>query len=168
MINPSLFLAVLFLSSPVLAAEDRREVPLHVMDTNRDYFAKLFHETYGKDAEGTTYVSCTSTDKSIGLTDFYLFRPRPPAAPVLVEFYRNKFLIGNLGTVRYHEKQVDMWPGHGGNGTAELQRIVVEPLLEEPFLPAGDIADVFLIAPAKKCAFAESKFFGRPAVPAPK
>lgn len=138
------------------------------MGTNRDYFAKIFRATYGMDAEGTTYTSCRSMDESVAVADFYLFRPRAPAAPVLVYFNRDEFVIGNIGAVRYHNGEVDMWAASGGNGSSEEQRIVVEPLLAETFLPAKNIADVFLIEPPKKCAFAESKYLGRPAVPAPK
>ncbi len=61
-----------------------------------------------------------------------------------------------------------MWEGRGGNGAAELQRIVVEPLLKEPKEPKSRVVDVFMQQPEKKCAFTASPFFQRPAVAAPK
>ena len=129
MISFLLSLLTVVAPSPVLAAEDKREIPPVIMGRSRDFFAKVYRDTYGADAEGTTYVSCTSTDEDVALVDFYLLRPRPPASPVLVYFHRDDYSIGNYGTVRYYKGEVDMWAGNGGNGTSEAQRIVAEPLL---------------------------------------
>ncbi len=168
MITKQLCLIAILFSAPATAAEDNREITPAVMGSNRDYFAKIFHETYGDDARFTDYVSCKSTDPYIGLDEFYLFRPRPPAAPVLVTFNRDYFMIGNIGTVRYFRGEIEMQPGSGLNGTSEAQRITVEPLLAETFRPVENIAEVFLIPPTKTCAYAESAYLGRAAVPAPK
>lgn len=163
---------LLYLISSVQAAEvpaldDPREVSPVVMGSNRDYFAKLYREAYGTDADQTTYTSCKSEDDGVGHADLYLFRSRLPAAPILVYFNRDEFSIGNIGTVRVRNGEVDMFPGNGLNGTAELQRIAVVPLLAEAFRPVTDVAEVFLIPPVKKCAFAASAYLHRDAIAAP-
>ncbi len=146
------------------AGDDPRELPPEVIDSNRDYFAVLYRQTFGADAAGTTFASCRSTDPFIGLYDFYLLKPHSPAAPVLLHFDRDRFVIENYGTVRYFEGQVEVWAARGGNGMSEKQRIVAEPLAAEEFRPAEDVVGVFMIEPRNTCAYAESKFFGRPAV----
>ncbi len=155
-------------AAEVPALDDPREVSPVVMGSNRDYFAKLYKEAYGADADLTTYASCTSVDDQVGHADLYLFRPRSPAAPVLVFFYRDEFIIGNIGTVRFRNGDVEMFPGNGLNGTAEAQRIAVVPLLAESPQPVHHVAEVFLIPPAARCAFAASAYLGRNAVSAPK
>lgn len=96
------------------AGDDPRELPPEVIDSNRDYFAVLYRQTFGADAAGTTFASCRSTDPFIGLYDFYLLKPHSPAAPVLLHFDRDRFVIENYGTVRYFEGQVEVWAARGG------------------------------------------------------
>jgi hypothetical protein len=164
----SLIASVELLPARTSAAEDRREISPTVMGRGRHYFVDAFRKAYGTNAERTTYVACTSTDSTIGLNDFYLFRPRPPAAPVLVYYNRGADEIGNYGTVFVENGRIDMWVGNGAVGTAEEQRIVVEPLLAETPVPAGNIADAFKPRPSKNCAFAASEYFKRSATPAAK